>query len=248
MIRQGEITILLLIAGLTGPAYGQARNGSSFQAQPSSTGMMNSNASQYTNSQHVPNGANLQRQRGRRMQDYSRIFIAEVRPREIKVHDIITIVVNEKSEVTLNSRFIRQRQASLKAELKEFLRIGENGNLNTAATDNQPSIDATLSGRMQTNGSVTDSEGIRYRIAAMVVDIRPNGNLVLEAKKTFQQNEDLWEYSLTGILRVDDIQANNTALSENIATLDIKKHQRGKVFDSTKRPWGIRLYDWFSPF
>ena len=175
------------------------------------------------------------------------MYIEQPQPREIKVHDIITIVVNEKAEVVLDSRFNRQRQASLKAELKEFMRLGESGNLTTAA-DNQPKIDATLNGRLQSTGALKDSEGVRYRIAAFVVDIRPNGNLVLEAKKSFRQKDDFWEYSLTGILRFEDIQANNTALSENIANLSIVKRQRGKVFNSTRRPWGIKLYDMFFPF
>ena len=82
----------------------------------------------------------------------------------------------------------------------------------------------------------------------MVVDIRPNGNLVLEARKTFQLEDDAWEYSLTGILRVEDILANNTALSENIALLNIYKRRRGKVHNSTRRAWGVKLYDIIFPF
>ncbi len=184
---------------------------------------------------------------GPRMRDYSWIYIDAPAPREIKVHDIITILVDEKSEVTVNSRFNRQRTSTLKAELKEFIRIGKTGNLATAAS-NQPTIDANLQGRLQSTGGMTDQEGIRYRIAATVVDVRPNGNLVLEARKSIRTNRDVWEYSLTGEIRSEDISRNNTALSENIATLIIDKKSKGKVFASTKRPWGTFLYDVFFPF
>src|SRR5690606_20274914 len=115
-------------------------------------------------------------------------------------------------------------------------------NLANAAL-NQPTIDANLQSRLNSTGQSTEQEGIRYRIAATVVDILPNGNLVLEARKSIRTNRDVWEYSLTGMLRFEDVDANNTASSEDIANLNIVKRMHGKVYDSTKRPWGIRLYD-----
>lgn len=182
-----------------------------------------------------------------RMQDYSWIQVPTEEPRVIKVHDIISIIVDEKAEVISNSRFNRSRASSLKAELKEFIRIDDKGNLATAAP-NQPTIDANLQGRLNSTGQLTDQEGIRYRIAATVVDVLPNGNLVLEARKSIRSNRDVWEYRLTGTLRSEDVSRDNTALSENIVDLNIVKNTRGKVYDSTKRPWGVRLYDLLSPF
>lgn len=184
---------------------------------------------------------------GRKVRDYSWIYIDLPEPHEIKVHDIVTIIVDEKSEVTIQSRFNRQKNSNLKAELKEFVRINDRDNLDNAA-QNSPTIDTNLTGRFNTTGQVADQEGIRYRIAATVVDVLPNGNIVLEARKTIQSNHELWEYTLTGVVRSADIARNNTALSENIANLKITKYQRGKVYDSTKRPWGVVLYDLLSPF
>lgn len=181
------------------------------------------------------------------LRDYSLIYVPAPEPIVVKVHDIITIMVDEKSSVTIDSRFNRNRTETLKAELKEFMRIDNAGNLAPAAL-NSPKIDTQLQGRLQSTGQVADREGIQYRIAATVVDIRPNGNLILEARKSIRSNRDVWEYRLTGEIRSKDVNRDNTALSENIANLDIVKHQRGKVYQSTKRPWGVVLYDWFFPF
>ncbi|MCA9014856.1 MAG: flagellar basal body L-ring protein FlgH [Planctomycetaceae bacterium] len=181
------------------------------------------------------------------IRDYSLIYVPAPEPIVVKVHDIISILVDEKSSVTVDSRFNRNRSETLKAELKEFLRIDEAGNLAPAAL-NSPKIDAQLQGRLQSTGQLADREGIQYRIAAIVVDIRPNGNLILEARKSIRTNRDVWEYRLTGEIRSKDVNRDNTALSENIANLNIEKHQRGKVYQSTKRPWGVVLYDWFFPF
>lgn len=188
-----------------------------------------------------------QTSRPKTVRDYSWIYIEPPEPREIKLHDIVFILVDEKSEVTVNSRFNRQRNTTLKTELNEFIRLNEAGNLTNAA-DNKPTIDLKSTGRINSTGQVTDQEGIRLRIAATVVDVLPNGNVVLEGRKSIVVTQDAWEISLTGIVRSVDIASNNTVRSENIANLQLRKRQQGKVYASTKRSWGVALYDLLSPF
>ncbi len=189
----------------------------------------------------VPGGLGL------RTRDVSWIYIDAVGPREIKLHDIVTITVDEKSEVIMNSKYNRQKNATLKAEIKEFLRLGEDLNLERAAL-NGPKIDTQLQGNLNATGQVTDQEGIKYRIAATVADVLPNGIVRLEARKVIQTQDDVSEYTLTGELRAVDIGPDNMASSENIANLRIEKRQRGKVYDAVKRNWGYRLYDMLFPF
>jgi flagellar L-ring protein FlgH len=182
-----------------------------------------------------------------RMRDYSWIHIEMPPPKVVKVHDIITVIVSENSEVTSDSRFERQRNAQLRAQLRQFIRLDDDLNLRPAAKDS-PTIDGQLRSQLQSNGLAKTREGIRYRIAATVVDVLPNGTLILEARKTIRTNEDLWEYALVGKIRGEDVLANNTVLSENIADLGITKTERGKVADSTKRGWFLRIYDALLPF
>jgi len=216
--------------------------------QPTPQGQMYQNQ-MYQNSQFAPrDGFFDPRRRRRTMQQDSWTYIERIEPRIVKLHDIITIIVSEKSEVTSNSRFNRTQQSTLKAQLNEFIRIGKTGNLRPAAEDSQPTVDANSNGRFSGTGQQTDQEGITYRIAATVVDVRPNGNIVLEARKTIQTNRDVWSYSLTGVLRSADIQANNTALSENLYNPTIKRMKTGKVNDAAKVPWGSRLVDIIFPF
>jgi len=181
------------------------------------------------------------------VEDFNWTYIPVPDPPEIKVHDIITIIVDEKAELSANARFNRNRTATLKAELNEFMRINENGNLGNAAS-NQPAIDGTLNGRLQSNAQLTEQEGIRYRIAAMIVGIRPNGNLVVEARKTLRSNSDVWEYSLTGEIMASAVRRDGTALSEDIYNLKITNNKQGKLSNTTRLPWGTRLYDIFFPF
>lgn len=181
-----------------------------------------------------------------RVRDCSRIYIEAIPPAEIKVHDIVSIVVDEKSEVIMNQRFNRQKNMKLKAELKDFIRLN-NGKLDNAA-GNSPTIDSQLQAAMLASGTLTDQEGIKYRIAATVKDVKPNGTITLEARKVIRNEDDASEYLLTGEIRAQDIKPDNTASSEDIANLSITKHAKGRVYDSTKRGWGVRLLDLLSPF
>lgn len=181
------------------------------------------------------------------LEDMSWIVIEKPLPRPLRVHDILTITVDDKSELIVDNRFNRSRISQLKAELKEFIRLGETGNLENAAA-NGPTVDTALQSRLNSLGQIQSSEGIKYIVAATVVDIRPNGNLVLEARKRVRVNKDIWEYRLTGEIRPEKINRDFTAISEDIANMYIEKNQVGKVTQSTKRPWGVVLYDWLSPF
>jgi flagellar basal body L-ring protein FlgH len=181
------------------------------------------------------------------VRDYGQTFIDPPAAREIMLHDIITILVDEKAELLVQSRFNRQRNATFNAQLKEFLRIDDDGNLAPAATDG-PGIDAALRARLQSDGTATDREGIRYRIAATVVGVLPNGNIVLEARKMIRSADGAWEYTLTGTIASRDVKNDYTAISENVANLQIEKRQTGKIADAAQRPWGMWLYDRLSPF
>ncbi len=181
------------------------------------------------------------------IRDHSWIYIDEQEPREFKVNDIVSVIVSEKSEVTLNSRFNRQRTSTFTSELKEFVRLNPGLTLENSASTS-PGIDANQQDRIQATGQVTDAEGITYRIAATIVDIRPNGNLILEARKKIHAGDDWWEYTLHGEIRYEDVLSNNTVLSENIANLNIEKRQEGRNYSSVKRRWGTKLYDLLWPF
>ncbi len=186
-----------------------------------------------------------------RMQDYSWVYLEPAPPPpQIMVHDIITIEVDEKAEVIVNSRFNRQRNATYTAQLKEFIRLVNNDGYQKVvpAAASQPTVDATLTNRLQTIGQSTDLEGITYKIGATVVDILPNGTLVLEARKSIRTNQDFFEYRLTGRVDKAKISPTRSARTEDIAELRIERKQRGKVFDSTKVNWGARILDTVLPF
>ena len=92
------------------------------------------------------------------------------------------------------------------------------------------------------------TESLKFDIAAKVVDIRPNGNLVIEAHRQIVNNDEVWEQSLTGICRAADVNPGNVVLSKDIADLRIEKRERGHVRDGYRRGWFLRWFDLIHPF
>jgi flagellar L-ring protein precursor FlgH len=95
---------------------------------------------------------------------------------------------------------------------------------------------------METRDSLT------FRIGAHIVDIQPNGNLVIEARRHIRIDEELWEQSLTGVVRRQSIGPDRTVRSDEIADLWVDKRKQGFVKDGYTRGWFTRWYDKWKPF
>ena len=111
-----------------------------------------------------------------------------------------------------------------------------------------PTINGNLNSQFRAQSDVELNDSLTFRIAAEIVDIRPNGNLVIEGHLTIQNNEERWKISLTGEVRREAIQADRTVSSDSIIHLNIKKGEVGQVRDGYARGWLSRFYDQYKPF
>jgi flagellar L-ring protein precursor FlgH len=169
-------------------------------------------------------------------------------PKEIKLHDIVTVVVDEKNQLISEGQIQRRRTAQYDAQLKNWIQLdGLNAEASNPA-DGLPRATGNLTVQNQAQMELETRGALLFRIAATVVDIRPNGTMVIEARRTVHNNEERWEESLTGIIRREDILPNNTILSEDIAEMSIFKRELGHVRDGYKRGWFSLWFDRFGPF
>jgi flagellar L-ring protein precursor FlgH len=97
-------------------------------------------------------------------------------------------------------------------------------------------------------GSINSSEKIVTRIAVRVVDVLPNRNLVLEGTRQTHFSGETQDVVLRGMVRPEDIAANNTVFSYNIADATIKFVSKGTVTNSQRKGWFGRVWDRITPF
>jgi len=185
---------------------------------------------------------------GLTLEDISLTTIEVSPPREIQKYDTITIIVDEKSQLLSEGDMQRRKRANLTAVLEDWVKFEGFSLKPDKQTDGDQTIAGKLNSQFRTQSEMETRDGLKFRIAATVVDIRPNGHLVIEGHKSIHNNEEHWEQRLTGIVNPADVLPNRSVLSEKITELNISKVEHGHVRDGYRRGWFLRFLDRVQPF
>jgi flagellar L-ring protein precursor FlgH len=184
-----------------------------------------------------------------RIADISFFAVPPPPRRVIRQHDLITIIVKEQSEFKSDGSTKLDKKADLSAAINQFIRL----NLKSIALENTvggvtPSID--LEGEMgfDGKGSAERKDSLSVRMQAEVVDVKPNGNLVLQSRRRIKTDDEERLFLVSGIVRVQDVTTDNTVLSTQMYDFDLRQETKGTVREATKRGWLPRLLDAISPF
>ena len=97
-------------------------------------------------------------------------------------------------------------------------------------------------------GSIDRQEQIDLRVAATIIQVLPNGNLVLEGKQQVGVNYDMRELDIQGIIRPQDVAADNTITYDQIAEARINYGGKGNINDIQQSRYGEQLLDILMPF
>jgi len=169
-------------------------------------------------------------------------------PQATQVGDIITVIVNDAFQVNSEGEIEQRKRANLDAVLQEWIELDGFNIKKAPQRQGDPQVTGALNAQYRAESELESKGGLQFRIAARVVEVRPNGNLVLNARKEMVINDETWEQELTGEIDPEAVLPNRTVLSENVVDLKIRKRERGQVRDGYKRGWFTRLYDRFLPF
>jgi len=98
------------------------------------------------------------------------------------------------------------------------------------------------------SGKIANNEKVTARIAARVVDVLPNRNLVIEGTRQIAFSGESQDAVLRGVIRAEDITANNTIFSYNIADATIRYISKGTVSDNQRKGWFTKIWEKVTPF
>jgi flagellar L-ring protein FlgH len=169
-------------------------------------------------------------------------------PKLLKKHDLVTVVVNEQSAYTTTGDNKLQKAADFDNQIADYVHMTSTGSLVPEQPSNPLEFNATASRDLSGQAQVDRTDSVTARITAEVVDVKPNGTLVLRASETIKTDDEIQDMSLTGTCRVEDITADNSILSTQLFDLHLTKNHQGQVRDTTKRGLIPRLLDWIDPF
>jgi len=177
----------------------------------------------------------------------SRHFLKDQRASE--VGDIITIVIDVADNAQISNQTSRSRSAAEDASVNNFLGYEQAlAQVFPETIDNINLVNADSNSNSNGQGTVNRDEDINLRLAAIVTQVLPNGNLVVAGRQELRVNYEMRELQVIGIIRPEDITAINTIAYDQIAEARVSYGGRGTVSDVQQPRYGQQIYDIIWPF
>ena len=167
--------------------------------------------------------------------------------RGTSVGDILTIIVQENNSTSKDNNTKTSKTSGVDASISSFLYSpAASGLLTKGGT--MPALKFDSKNAFDGGGAIKNSENIIARIAVRVIDVLPNRNLVIEGSRDTAFSGEAQTIVLRGVVRPEDIAANNTIYSYNVADSTIRFVSKGTLTDSQKKGWVNKIWDKISPF
>jgi flagellar L-ring protein FlgH len=177
--------------------------------------------------------------------EVSRSMVADKRAHA--VGDILTIVVQENNSASKDNSTKTSKQSGVDASISTFL-YGPTASGLLTKKGQYPGMKFDAKNDFSGAGTISNTETVTARIATRVVDVLPNGNLVIEGTRQISFAEETQDAVLRGVVRSEDVSASNTIYSYNVADATIKYVSKGAVSDAQNKGWFTRIWDKLSPF
>ena len=169
-------------------------------------------------------------------------------PRQWKVNDLLTVLVQEKVRVQREGQVDQRKKAEGAMALTDWILLDGFSLAPDPQSDGDPRIAGILDSKYRAQANLQNKELLEAEMQCVVMDVRPNGTLVIEGHGHVQVDEEEWELSLSGIINPEDILPNKTIKSEKIAEKRIMRRSAGHGRDGLRRGWLLKILDRYAPF
>lgn len=195
----------------------------------------------------MPTPQNIKRQKNSLWQADRVTFFKD--QRAANIGDIITVLIDIQDEAEMENETERTRTSNEDTDLTSIL--GYEASLNRVLpqvidTDNPADFDADS--LYTGEGSIEREEAITVRMAALITQMLPNGNMVIHGRQEVLVNYEKRILQIDGVIRPEDITVNNTISYDQIAEARILYGGEGQITDVQQPRYGQQLYDIIFPF
>ena len=186
------------------------------------------------------------------LREVSMFAIAPPQLRKFQRHDLIQIVVRETSFAKSSQDLSSEKDYRIKGAVKAWpdLRLSDLIDLQIMAgrTTDLPKLDVDFNKDFEGEADYERRDDLTARLTAEVIEVLPNGHLVLEARTDIQTDDEVATMKVTGICRPDDVSLANTILSNQIHDLKIEKMHKGELRNATQKGIIAKVLDFIFAF
>jgi flagellar L-ring protein FlgH len=162
------------------------------------------------------------------------------------VNDVLTIIIVEQSSSARSASTRTTKETSRTAAVNEF--PGVNLQERNAAARGYLKFDVEGQASHEGRGAIERSDRVTGQIAARVVRVLDNGNLLIEGRRAVLVNDETQVITISGIVRPQDLSGANTILSSQIADAEVQMAGRGLLADAQRPGLLYRVLDWLRLF
>jgi flagellar L-ring protein precursor FlgH len=179
------------------------------------------------------------------LRESSLILVQTPRPRTYQVHDKITIIINETSRQASEQSLNTKKESDFEAAIEKFPDLKKliEGELTNGNSEPIVEVEANADTEWKGDGKYERSDKFTDRITATVIDVKPNGVLVLEARRSITKDKEVQSLVLSGECRREDVTDNNTVLSSQLADLALLSENEGDVKESATKGWITQVFE-----
>lgn len=167
-----------------------------------------------------------------------------------RVNDLVTIIINEQSAASKKASTNSSKTSTHNDTVSDMLGLPTTASLEVAKKYMHftPSVNGSAKSNFAGKGDTTREGRLNATITAKVMEVLPNGNLVIESRKEILANNEKEILVFRGIVNPDNISANNTVQSQYVADAQIYLVGDGVLSDKQSQGWFTRFIDSIWPF
>jgi len=163
------------------------------------------------------------------------------------VGDIVTIVIDESSAMASTVRLRTDSTTDVDNGITSFLFPATASNFGTH-NGALPATGFNSTTARDGGGQASNTQSLSGRISVLVIDVLPNGNLILEGVRTIAYADQRFYMVTRGVCRPEDITPDNRVFSSLIAEAQIELIAEGSLQDAQERGWLSRLHSILNPY
>jgi len=161
-----------------------------------------------------------------------------------KVGDLLTVLIDERATVSNEANRTLNKESTADLGVDAFRMFGLKNNQDSTL----PAVKWDAKKDFTGDAEYKSTDTLTKRLTVTVKEVLPNGNLLIEGRRRINTSGDETAMTITGIVRPEDIRADNSVPSEMVAEAKINYDGKGPSADATSRGWFMRILDAIWPF